>query len=493
MKNNNFEDQFKEAFSAYEPNLSTNEIWDNVEPHLKKKKKRRFLFFWWFLGGLGLALLGFGLAQWLPNEPIIATPIPEGVKDNVPTLNPVALVDEECPEVKSDLNISLASTPKKQSIASNLKETKVYSFIATAEKSLTELPSEVVKSNRITNTTSNKITSNTTKPEQEIIEEKVISSEENLKTKKSEKSDLEKTKKDKVLKEKPEKEKIKKKKLKKKKSKKSKEKTKKKKRIKPLRAKWKFHLQGGSGPVAPIKVITSNRNETFTNLRKENEKGLGGFTINSNFLAESPNGLVLLGGLEYVEFRERFRYEAMEEITTTSVGTVAIVENGQGEIIETISGPVTTTTTRTRKVRHTNKYRYFNFPVGIGKAWRNRKNYWKIYGGLDFNLGFSFNGKIITEPFTTNAPIRELISRGNRTFYSQYYRRKAGIGLWLSTEYSRPINNQLSWMIAPRIKLPFSNITALDYEIKQRYIPISVQIGINYLINPPKKKKQRSK
>jgi len=237
--------------------------------------------------------------------------------------------------------------------------------------------------------------------------------------------------------------------------------------------------------------MTTNRDEVFTNFRKDSEKGVGGFTISSNFIAQSPRGLVLSGGLEYIEFRERFRYETMEEVTQTSVGTVAVVENVQGDIIETIRGPVTTTTTTTRKVRHTNKYRYFSAPLGIGKAWRNRKNYWRVYGGLDFNLAFSFNGKIFTESFTTNAPIRELSRGQNSTFYDNFYRRKVGIGLWFSTEYSRPITNQLSWMIAPRIKLPLSSITVPDYEINQRYVPISVQMGINYLINPPKKKKTK--
>jgi len=51
MENHNFENKVKETFEEYIPKLDHDEIWENIEPHLKKKKKRRF-FFIWFLGGL---------------------------------------------------------------------------------------------------------------------------------------------------------------------------------------------------------------------------------------------------------------------------------------------------------------------------------------------------------------------------------------------------------------------------------------------------------
>jgi len=488
MKNNNFEDQFREAFSMHEPNVSTEEIWKNVEPHLKKKKKRRFFFFWWLIGGLGLAFLGYGLKQWIPNHSFTTTEVVEASsKKESPVKKAVIASEEECPETDSGLTPSLTSGVKKSFVQTVLKEeTKTFTPIAVNKKLVELPPSEIVREKKIGYSDSKIIDSKIAEPKDEITENKPLPNENDSKEKNQPERDLKDKKPEKIPMEKIEKEKTKKKKSKKKKKKK-------KKRIKPLRNKWQFHTQVVTGPVLPIRIMTSNRDEIFTNFRKDSENGVGGFTIGTNFIAQSPQGLVLSGGLEYIEFRERFRYETMDERIDISIGTVAVVENAEGEIIETINGPVTTTTTTTRKVRHTNKYRFFSVPVGIGKAWRNRKNYWRVYGGLDFNLAFSFNGKMFTEAFTTNASIREVNRRQNRTFYDSIYRRKAGIGLWLSTEYSRPITNQLSWMIAPRIKFPLSSITVPDYEINQRYIPISVQIGINYLLNPPKKKKQRVK
>ncbi len=49
MKKNNLENKIKDSLDGYEFHLDHDEIWQNIEPELKKKKKRRF-FFIWFLG-----------------------------------------------------------------------------------------------------------------------------------------------------------------------------------------------------------------------------------------------------------------------------------------------------------------------------------------------------------------------------------------------------------------------------------------------------------
>ncbi len=480
MKNNNFEDQFREAFSAFEPDLSTDVIWENVEPHLKETKKRRFLFFWWLAGGVSLVLFGLGLKQWNADSITSGVPAPEILETKIPTVESTVFFEEEdCTETQRDFAITLISNDQKYDVDKAVSKQKNGSItIAAITNTFVSPPSEKKHSEEIVYTKKESIVPEITPSENEIKADEIFVESENIEQPQESEPPLKKDKTEKSGKIKSEE---------------KKKKSKKKRRIKPLRNKWKYNTTLVTGPVLPLRILSSRGNETYTNFRKDSEKGLGGFTIGSSFIAQSPRGLILSGGLEYIEFRERFRYETMEETTLTSIGTIAVVENADGEITETISGPVSTTTTTTRKVRHTNLYRYFSFPVGIGKAWRYRKNYWRVYGGLDFNLAFAFDGKIFTNSFTDTAPIREISSGENRTLYDRYFKRKAGLGLWLSTEYSRPVTNQLSWLIAPRIKLPLTSISATESEIGQRYVPISVQIGINYLINPPKKKKRRSK
>lgn len=56
MNMDNFEHKAKNLFEHYQPESENDQIWNHIEPHLKKKKKRRFII--WFFVGAGLGLLG---------------------------------------------------------------------------------------------------------------------------------------------------------------------------------------------------------------------------------------------------------------------------------------------------------------------------------------------------------------------------------------------------------------------------------------------------
>ncbi|MBK6998318.1 MAG: hypothetical protein IPH31_26865 [Lewinellaceae bacterium] len=67
MNIDNFEKQAQSEFESYRPEVNTDEVWENIEPHLKKKRKRRpFLFFFWGLG-IGL-LMVFLWMKFSPND-----------------------------------------------------------------------------------------------------------------------------------------------------------------------------------------------------------------------------------------------------------------------------------------------------------------------------------------------------------------------------------------------------------------------------------------
>jgi len=208
MKDNNFEDQFREAFSMHEPNLSTDEIWKNVEPHLKKKKKRRFFFFWWLIGGLGLTILGYGLHQWLPNRSLTVAPVVETTIPTQPPTKAVIFPEEECPEISNDHTLPLASMEKKSFVKTRLKEeAKSFVPITVNKQSVVSSPSEIVGQKKTVYSDSKLVTPNLGPPKDKITEDKSVakendSVEENqsvrdLKDKKTKKSPAEKSKKEK--------------------------------------------------------------------------------------------------------------------------------------------------------------------------------------------------------------------------------------------------------------------------------------------------------
>jgi hypothetical protein len=92
MNIDNFEKQAQSEFDRYRPEVNTDEVWENIEPHLKKKRKRRpFLFFFWGLGiGLLMVLLWM---KFSPDDTVqgsntaITTLAPEPAEANAPEKN----------------------------------------------------------------------------------------------------------------------------------------------------------------------------------------------------------------------------------------------------------------------------------------------------------------------------------------------------------------------------------------------------------------------
>ncbi|MEM8907536.1 MAG: hypothetical protein AAGD05_06800, partial [Bacteroidota bacterium] len=74
------------------------------------------------------------------------------------------------------------------------------------------------------------------------------------------------------------------------------------------------------------------------------------------------------------------------------------------------------------------------------------------------------------------------------------FKSQIGLGMWLAAEINRPLNKRLSLTVAPKIQFPFATLTTDEYPIKQSYVPLSLQLGVSYLLNPPKiKKRKRAK
>jgi len=57
MKNSEFDNKITEAFNRHAQIIDNDELWDNIEPHLKERKKSRFII-WFFLVFLAMASLG---------------------------------------------------------------------------------------------------------------------------------------------------------------------------------------------------------------------------------------------------------------------------------------------------------------------------------------------------------------------------------------------------------------------------------------------------
>ena len=444
MENKFLEDKIKSTFDSYQPELDNDAIWTEIEPHLIKKKDRNYIIFWFLLGGIALGL------WWLNQDhPAALEKADLILTENVESIPSEAITPQN--HVSNELTPVVAEKESNNSISKKEK-------ISLAKKYRKQKPS-IQATEILPKGILNPIPNKNQKPLVPLFDWNTnfvaaqslpFNGLERAPTNYLDKIDT------KELKDEYER---------------------KWKKIKPQRNnRWDIIFQSTIAPILPIRSL--NRKTTgrisYLERRKETESQLEGFGININFQVQNKRGFVIMSGLEYQQFNEKFDQRIFSERTEIVNGPIIIFENANGEVIETINGTRVVTTNIEQRRRRFNNYRFINVPFGIGRAWKNGKTFYKFSGGLTYNMVFSFSGEILS-PST------------DRTFNGDF-KNKVGFGLWMAGEYSRAVNDRLKWVVAPKIQLPFQSITADNYELNQRYFPISLNIGINYLLNPEEKK-----
>ena len=515
MNDNSFEKDMKDSFHQYEPNLNTDEIWENIEPKLKKKKKRRFFFWLWF-GILGvistIAILVFfpkknnveidglkieNISEYNNNQPNETTltnntqDLEEVLsqQDKVEQTTQAATVEQKTKqrEKTSIVNVNPFDNRQEEvvfessSVSTSIQQTPPLSNSATIENKLINLTMVDEASVNANTTTEATIVLENPKENEAVEEEE----EQSVRSEKPSETLLlaeekKKTQKEKTSKQKSEKSE---------KNKKSKKKVTRKKR-----PKWHYESQFTIAPILPIKAMSANPDVSFASqtldLRREKEKQLEAFGFKGSLVFQHRKGFLLTGGIEYQQLNERFKNQETVTEIIQEVVTLTVTENQNEEIINSTSGPLYVTQTTTVNQRIANNYRFINIPIGVGMAWTKRKQHYKLVGGLDYNLFFRFKGALIrnydgeqsTEIFKKNDH--------NSSSYNSIFKDRVGFGLWIAGEYHRPINNKLSWILAPKIQIPFSTISQDLTGVNQRYYRISLETGVNYWLNPVKKKRR---
>lgn len=481
MQNNKFEKSLRQSFEHYQPAMDNDEIWAAIEPELKEEKKKRRFFIFWLLGSVGVGLLGW----WLflsPSTLSFSNQTNQTIATDQTSVSTktTVLVDteEDCFE-ENMINIKEGVEEKiyKAPIAAKTEKAAIFS-IHNYKSTSTPLFTKPLTNNPETNKSTTALKQiSTTKEEISTIPETQdvpTSIKETEKTKSPQTPDIKPESKPEKKSETAQ--------TKKSISEKKKKKKSKKKRIRPRRKKWLWYGQATAAPVfAPRlfgfrNLIGGDNNH----IRKDSERMLEAFDVNLNLLAQSKNGLVIFGGLTYQQIQRRFTFEETKEELNIIQGPIAIIEDAEGNQIDQIYGSVEVFTTTTQTIRHTNTYRFLYAPIGIGYAYRKKRHQYRIYGGLDFTLHFRFKGKF----FNSDLNVVRLEDESS-SYYKRFYKTNPGMGLWLAGEYSYRINDQLNLMLAPKIRLPFQSLTTTEtYGVTERFVPISLNMGVSYLFNP---------
>ncbi len=507
MNIDNFEKQAQSEFDRYRPEVNTDEVWENIEPHLKKKRKRRpFLFFFWGLGiGLLMVLLWM---KFSPDDTVqgsntaITTLAPEPAEANAPEKN------SGVANLSTDTETSKITGVDAKILMQKGVSRNTNSLLKTAQDQV--ILNEYNDENRPEQQSSNDLTSiqatsSTTKnptiePQTSIpqtLDAIPIEGNQNLTLLPDQKPDSTvNIAFDAETSRTPKETSVQGSEKKKKNSTpdaKSKTKAKKMGRTRPHKRKAsKQTLSIHTGLVLPLKVLQPNdRVETNDGLlanRKASEKTLEAFSVSLHYTYATKKGLLFRGGFDYRRLNEKFLVRYSEKETKIVTGVLTQTVNTSGQVISTTTGPKEVTTTTIYSNVAYNSYQFLNLPLGMGFQKINKKSQWEIAGGMDLNLWFHFNGNLY------NA-YGEAVAL-SKSKYPDVYKRNTGLGMWASYGYSRNLSRNIRWQLAAKVNLPFQQITSDQYPLIQKYYTIGLQGGLIFnLIKEPKskhKKRQRT-
>ncbi len=483
MNLDNFEKLAKELFDADRPSANHEEVWQHIEPHLKKKKKRRAIL--WFFWGIGLFCL-LGLLWWKTTAVGLGTgPSAEKLeeaawKDAKQSSSPVsepALSSVPNPAFEKKVQKSdQAKQPKNKLRAdAHVIQKEAFSEVVSMGLSASKSGSIAVEI-PAPHLIDHYSVSGIQEPEAfEIAPAQAIPNQSPLNpvpvadTKEDKKTPLEAKPELKPDKKKP--------------ARKPSKKERKRTRIFP------HALSLHAGMALPFKVLGNNpkvdANEAFLKNRKGSEKQLEAISASTYYTFSNKNGLLLRTGLDYRRLNEKFTVSYTDEKVETVLGVLTMTVDASGQVISQTMGNKTVTTTTIYSNQAYNHYQWLDFPMGVGYQNLNKKRAWELAAGLDLNFFFNFAGTMYNE-FGQPTEFSSQSSSG-------VFKTKLGIGLWASYGYSRNLSKNIRWQLSVKANVPLRDITVENYPLAQRYYCLGLQGGLIFNLVEQKDSKHKKR
>ena len=461
MNMDNFEQKTKNLFEQYRPETDNDQIWNNIEPHLKKKKKRRFII--WFFVGAGLGLLGLlGLGGETKTTDATQASIGQSASDPAATSNaaPHAASDSEMqapseqaspanpdgalsvPQRKHKqarvMQISTPGTRTDAATAGSLTPKSTSVDLSPATASAVE-PAAGMQVNAVADASalSAKADSNAMN-QATALRKKNQSSGAKTAQKPQDKSKTHKRKK----------------------------------------TRFEHDMSMQAGLFMPFKLLIDNPEigsgaPELLAQRRNSERQLEAFNLGGMYTLVLRSGLLFRTGLEYRQMAEQFTVEEETVEVDYRQGIVSQTVDANGMVISQQMGLKKVTTTRYYRNIAYNKVQMLNLPIGVGYRMQRRQFALEWVGGLDMNLFFKVKGTMYD---TYGYP--------SANSSKQAFRRRVGVGAWSMLMYAQPINRALDWQAGLNVQTTLGKVTESDYALNQRYINLGLQGGLLYKLNP---------
>ncbi len=434
MNQKEFERYIQDSLNNIDLNVDDQEVWNNIEHRVKRKKRRLFLL-WIFLGLLGISSLFLlkdpskdhkTLAE-VYHEPTALAPNEVMSTETKKT----AEINESTQNVDNKSFSSLPSKTKPSTAKeTGLNETTVELIEMTEASSKLKLPKQVLAIPRINNLI------NVPNHGIGILEEvqglRMVSHDKDQK---------------------------------------------KKKRRVPSKSKYHFSFEPYATVGIPWRIMNTKAfDDTYEQRRKNTEKQQESWTSGFQFGMYFNQKWFITAGLEYLRINERFSENYENIFTELQNVTAVIIEDTNGNIIETQSRMTNVEVTEKYRRLISNRHHYINTPIGIGLLQRNKHSSYSFAGGINLVLMHDFSGVI----YNSDLSLIDLRKDHLEGLKSSIYKEKQSAFIWLSGNYRKQLSPFTEWSIMARLQVPTSSMTAEDYALQQRYILLQLGLGMHF-------------
>lgn len=536
MKKSEYNKNISDKFGNERPPIDGDELWAEIEPHLKKKKKKRRIIFWIFLGFGAIASLFTWSDKMSFNEKDDTSSVNNKTEviakqQNLNLQDEQPIIEEQNAQTNTDHNLNeedqVDQNSTNVSVDEGMNETKValdYQKVSQESKSkvsgrnttvdekrksnipvsiveqgITDQEFNEIKEEALPMSGALSILNKTEEVREEVVVEEEMAVEEQLNEEViSEREEVSKSEfvGDELVEQKEslvgeevaivagnedDGVKVDKGKIDREQEKKDRERERRKKSKSKA---WVPFVEASlSGVYAPTVILTDDA--AYQDFRKSAVKPIESYGSDISLLMKHKSGLLVSTGIQFFALNERIRVKSITEETSIQTVDVAVIENAAGEIISTERAEVPVTVTTEIDQRLYNSQLMFNLPIGIGYGTEGRNMKFQVMVGADMNFYSKLNGAYLKEDLTFSNS-----EEGEGMFHNVFF-GDGQMGLWTTMSVTKKVGKRMDVILKPRYRFPLQNLEGNKGPYEQKIHQLGLGLGILYRLTPEPKGRDR--
>ena len=231
--------------------------------------------------------------------------------------------------------------------------------------------------------------------------------------------------------------------------------------------KWSVDLFTGFDYAAKILEAKTYDYRWYAREREQSENYLEAFNFGFHFNMHHKSGLIGGTGLVYHQIDEIFESSNSRDVETFKEGIIEIITNADGSS-SIVSGQKLIIEHKSWNKKKFNNYGFINIPLFVGYAHNAGTWQLEISSGVDFNLAFIKHGEIIGKegfPVSVSNPQNSI------------YRRLTSVNLNGGIKLLYPLSDRFNVFIEPNFHYNLYSLTQENNPLHQKYFHTGLRIG----------------